>query len=192
MSSALLTTPSTPAAEVDGRPFALVVGDSSPRKNLAMVVDLWPEVVARRPDATLVIVGPPSWGPGAFGALEPLLRTGAATVLHHRPDAELRWLYENAAAVLCPSQQEGFGLPVVEAHALGAPVILSDDAAMGEVSGDGATAISLHDRTGWRDAILAAFSSSATRRSGAGGSATVSRTWSDVADETVEVVRRAR
>jgi glycosyltransferase involved in cell wall biosynthesis len=50
-------------------------------------------------------------------------------------DSELAWLYRNAAAVIVPSRHEGFGLPVVEALSLGAPVVASDIPALREVGG---------------------------------------------------------
>ncbi|WP_167105481.1 glycosyltransferase family 1 protein [Mycobacterium sp. DL592] len=53
-------------------------------------------------------------------------------------DAELRWLYEHATALVFPSFYEGFGLPLLEAQTLGCPVIASDRASIPEVGGDGA------------------------------------------------------
>ena len=55
--------------------------------------------------------------------------------MHGLDDAELAWLYRNAAAVIVPSRHEGFGLPVVEALSLGAPVVASDIPALREVGG---------------------------------------------------------
>ncbi|WP_059016128.1 glycosyltransferase family 1 protein [Mycobacterium sp. M26] len=63
-------------------------------------------------------------------------------------DAELRWLYENAAALVFPSLYEGFGLPVLEAQTLGCPVIASDRASIPEVGGDGALYFDPDDVTG--------------------------------------------
>jgi glycosyltransferase involved in cell wall biosynthesis len=164
-----------------------MVGDSSPRKNLALAFRVWPQVVAERPEAVLAVVGPPSWGPSQLGAAAPLVADGRVVLLGHRSDGELAWLYRNAAALLCPSQLEGFGLPVVEGEALGVPVLVSDDAAMGEVSREGTTKLSPHDPAAWQAAVLA----------GLDGRLTVAptpecpRDWADVAAETVEQVRRA-
>ena len=187
-SPALLAAEPAPVPELAGRPFVVMVGDSSPRKNLALAFRVWPQVVAARPDAVLAVVGPPSWGPSQLGAAAPLVADGRVLLLGHRSDGELSWLYRNAAALLCPSQLEGFGLPVVEGEALGVPVLLSDDAAMGEVSRPGTTALSPHDPAAWERAVLAALDGRLTpppvpERP---------RTWADVARETVEVVRRAR
>jgi glycosyltransferase involved in cell wall biosynthesis len=187
-SPALLAAEPEAVPELAGRPFVVMVGDSSPRKNLALAFRIWPGVVAARPDAVLAVVGPPSWGPSQLGAAAPLVAGGQVALLGHRSDGELSWLYRNAAAVLCPSQLEGFGLPVVEGEALGVPVLVSDDAAMGEVSRAGTTALSPHDPAAWQAAVLAALDG----RLPAAPAPESIRTWADVAAETVEQVRRAR
>ena len=53
-------------------------------------------------------------------------------------DHELAELLRGATALVFPSLYEGFGLPIVEAQALGCPVIASDRASIPEVAGDGA------------------------------------------------------
>ena len=53
-------------------------------------------------------------------------------------DGELALLLRNARALVFPSLYEGFGLPLVEAQALGCPVIASDRASIPEVAGEGA------------------------------------------------------
>lgn len=184
-SSKLLTVEPRPVPSLTGREFALVVGDSSPRKNLELVVDVWPEVVAQRP-AVLAVVGPPSWGPTSLGQQHGrLVEQGHLDALGYVDDATLRWCYENATVVLCPSRAEGFGLPAVEALAFDAPLITSDDPALCEVSGDAALHVPATDRDAWTRAVVAAF---ATGRTG-GGRAGPPRSWSDVADETVAAAR---
>jgi glycosyltransferase involved in cell wall biosynthesis len=54
------------------------------------------------------------------------------------PAAQLRWLYHNALCVIQPSIYEGFGIPVLEAQAFGAPLICSSAGPLPEVAGDGA------------------------------------------------------
>jgi glycosyltransferase involved in cell wall biosynthesis len=56
----------------------------------------------------------------------------------HVTDAQLRYLYEQAALLLFPSWYEGFGMPVLEAMAHGCPVVCADTGALPEVAGDAA------------------------------------------------------
>ena len=53
-------------------------------------------------------------------------------------DQSLQWLYQNCFAVLYPSLFEGFGLPVLEAMTLGAPVITSNSTSIPEIGGSAA------------------------------------------------------
>jgi glycosyltransferase involved in cell wall biosynthesis len=61
------------------------------------------------------------------------------------PDDDLAVLYSNALALLFPSRYEGFGIPVLEAMAAGAPVICSGAGALPEVAGDAAMQVEPHD-----------------------------------------------
>jgi len=186
-SPSLLAAHPVAVPELEGRSYVLVVGDSSPRKNLALAFRAWSGVAARHPAAVLAVVGPPSWGPSQLGAAAPLVASGQVELLGYRSDGELSWLYQHAAALVCPSQLEGFGLPVVEGEALGVPVLISDDAAMGEVGAGAAVPLSPHALDQWQDALSAALEGRLPGTS----PAPVRRAWSDVAAETVEAVRGA-
>lgn len=173
-------------ALVDRR-FALVVGDASPRKNLGLVVDAWEQVVARDPEARLAVIGPRGWGVDDRGTrFERLVEQGAVVPLGHVEDDVLRWCYEHARVVACPSLLEGFGLPSIEALHFGAPLITSTDAALVEASGDAARHLPPDAPQLWVQAL-----GEAVARPRPGTAAGWSRTWADVADETVRAVRHA-
>jgi glycosyltransferase involved in cell wall biosynthesis len=185
-----------PVPRLADRPFALVVGDPSPRKNLALVMRSWVDVAARHPDATLAVAGPPGWrgtaGPEARDADEAvgrLIADDRIMRLGLLSDGELRWCYEQAQLVLCPSLLEGFGLPALEARELAAPLLTSDDPALVEASGSTAMHLPSNRPAAWTKAILDAWSPCrAQRRAGDHPG----RTWFDVAEETVDAVRAGR
>ncbi|MGE3621808.1 MAG: glycosyltransferase family 4 protein, partial [Acidimicrobiia bacterium] len=98
------------------RPYVLFVGTVEPRKNLDRLVAAFAEL--GRADVELVLVGPDGWGDG-------LTLPATARRLGPVPDRVRDALHAGAAAVAYPSQREGFGLPVLEAMAQGAPVVTS-------------------------------------------------------------------
>ncbi len=72
-------------------------------------------------------------------------------------DADLPALYTAADLFVFPSWYEGFGLPVLEAMACGAPVVCSNAASLPEVAGDAALLVSPDDVQGLREAISRAL-----------------------------------
>ena len=117
------------------RPYVLFVGTVEPRKNLAGVVDAVAGLAGR--DVDLVVVGPDGWNEDLDARLARLDGTGIGV---HRlgflPPEELRPLYAGAAVFCFPSLREGFGMPVLDAMAHGAPVVTSAGTATEEVAGD--------------------------------------------------------
>jgi glycosyltransferase involved in cell wall biosynthesis len=191
-SPTLLATTPVPVEAAAGRPFALVVGDSQPRKNVATVVSAWQQVVQARPDALLVLVGPPAWGRESYGPHHAALSaSGHVLQLTGIGDGVLRWCYENAAVVLAPSLAEGFGLPAVEALDLGTPLITSEDAALVEASGIYAEHLPADDVSGWAHSAVRHLSRAGETRSGLPPTTgRRPRTWDDVAADTVASVVR--
>jgi len=110
--------------------YWLSVGNQSPNKNIARLVAAHRSLGEHAPP--LVIAG--GIAPGLAGEE----RGAGARFLGRVSDAELRALYEGAAGFLFPSLHEGFGIPPLEAMALGIPVIAARRAAMPEVLGDAA------------------------------------------------------
>jgi glycosyltransferase involved in cell wall biosynthesis len=118
----------------------LFLGTLEPRKNVGALLDAYEILCARRTDLPrLVLAGRVT--PQASGWLERLARApfaGRVEVPGYVPEAERRGLFERAGLLVLPSWNEGFGMPVLEALALGVPVVISDRGALPEVGGDAA------------------------------------------------------
>jgi len=116
-------------------PFFLNVGAIQARKNVSNIVLALRQV----PGCRLVLAGGDGFGAQQTHALiarEGL--SGRVTVLGHAPYASLRLLYSTATALVFPSLEEGFGLPILEAMSYGLPVITSNCSSMPEVGGEAA------------------------------------------------------
>src|SRR5262249_49053853 len=121
--------------EIDGRLFLLHVGSCIPRKRIDVLLDLFAAVCSRRPDLRLGQVG----GDWTAPQRQQIARLGVGTVVHQVRGVsrgDLAALYRRAAAVLLPSDAEGFGLPVIEGLACGTAVVASDILPLREVGGD--------------------------------------------------------
>ncbi len=118
-------------------PYVLCVATLEPRKNLVTALRVFRRVSETVPEVELVLVGGRGWRNEAF---EQELGRGEAArrlrVTGFVADERLVELYAGAACFLFPSLGEGFGLPLLEAMACGAPVVMSDRPALGEVAGE--------------------------------------------------------
>jgi glycosyltransferase involved in cell wall biosynthesis len=127
--------PRRPARAPAG-PFALVVGDNRPRKNLATLARAW-ALLGEEPALELVSVGPAD---PRYASMESLAADAGArrvTGLGWVEEPELEWLYAHATLVLFPTRYEGFGFPLVEAFVRGLPVVASGIPVLREI-GEGA------------------------------------------------------
>jgi glycosyltransferase involved in cell wall biosynthesis len=133
------------AAALPAPGFVLAVGTLEPRKNLPRLVEAYrsldAELQARHP---LVVVGALGWETGP--TLTALRSLGErCTMLGFVSDAALVELYRRCAVFCYPSLGEGFGLPVLEAMAAGAPVITSNVSSLPEVGGSAAEYVDSRD-----------------------------------------------
>ena len=145
------------AAINSSRPFFLVVGTIEPRKNHRLLLHAWRDLAAAMGAATprLAIVGGRGWRTAQIAALldrAPAMRAHVVE-LGSVSDARLAGLMKTCRALLMPSFEEGFGLPLVEALTLGAPVVASDIPVFREVAGEAAAFLSPIDGPGWRRAV---------------------------------------
>lgn len=107
--------------------------------------------------------------------------------------ADLPDLYAAADAVVFPSFYEGFGLPVLEAMACGAPVACSDRSSLPEVAGDAALLFDPADVEAMAGAMRRLVADPDLRRDLAARGLARCRayTWRRTADQTLEAIRQA-
>ncbi|KAF0653464.1 glycosyltransferase [Cyanobium sp. Copco_Reservoir_LC18] len=160
-------TPQRPSAAVFAtqQPFLLSVGTLEPRKNQRFLVDVYQRFRERGgPAVPLVLAGGRGWLMEDFvGALKSSPWGQDIHWLGFVSEAELAWLYGHCLAMLYPSHYEGFGLPVLEAMALGAAVVSSNRTSMPEIVGDGGILLAPDDRDGWVEALEALCADSSRR-----------------------------
>lgn len=119
--------------------FLLALGSGDPRKNIAALIDAFVPVRAAVPACTLAVVSNyPPLARELAGRVSALGLASAVRFLTNVTNEELVALYSCAEAFVHPSLEEGFGLPLLEAMACGAPVIAFDNSSIPEVAGDAA------------------------------------------------------
>ena len=135
-------------------PYVFWLGSLEPRKNVAVLVSAFAQLVAARPNLPhrLVLAGPSGWL--EEGLVPPkeqsaLRQRDRLRVLGQVPDDQLRALYAGAVLFAFPSRHEGFGLPVLEAMVQRTPVLCADIPALREVAGDAARFVPPTDVEAW-------------------------------------------
>src|SRR5438445_10820764 len=138
--------------------FILSGGGSEPRKNIAGLVESFGRATRLRETMNLVVVG--GMDRGAEPILEAVRRARleeAVIFPGHVPLEDLRVLYSACSLFVFPSLYEGFGMPVLEAMACGAPVVSSNASSLPEVVGDAALLVDPRNPEAWAQAMTRVF-----------------------------------
>ena len=173
--------PPDPDPTLASIPYFVVCGAIELRKNHLMLLEVWKRLHRRLGPNTphLVIAGAKGWQGDLI--LDRLRRSGDVSeqihVLHGLSTPALKRVISGARALLMPSFIEGFGLPVVEAAAVGTPVIASDIPAHREVGHPETVFVDPIDGPGWEAAVTSFLSDGPRRLAPSPGYA--SFTWSD-------------
>lgn len=173
--------------------FVLYLGTLQPRKNIETLVRAYAQLRdAGSIDHALVIAGGRGW---QFDSIFNLIRELRIEAFVHLPgfvpDPEQPLWYSSATVFAFPSRYEGFGLPLLEAMACGAPVVSSSASSLPEVVGDAGLLVDPSDVEGWCSALRQLLEDEPRRAAlaAAGRSRAQVFSWRRMAAETVQVYR---
>jgi glycosyltransferase involved in cell wall biosynthesis len=139
-------------------PFFFYVGNLHPRKNLVRLIQAFIRARGASPALEghqLVIAGGRWWGAGAEERAAQDAPPGSIVFLGRVSDEERNRLLRRAEALVYPSLYEGFGLPPVEAMAVGTPVLASNVTSFPEVLGDAALLVDPRNVRAIADGLVA-------------------------------------
>lgn len=139
------------------RDYLLCLGTIEPRKNLVRAFEAFDQFLQIHPELVsqvrLIVAGRHGWKTtdvdDAACAInqtwKSLESSGVIHFLGPVTEEEKWYLLSQAAGLLFPSHEEGFGLPILEAMSVGTPVITTKNSALEEVAGDAAMVVDCED-----------------------------------------------
>ncbi len=177
-------------------PYLLYVGGFDRRKNLNRLIAAFARLKIRdHIPHSLVLVGAQRTGPGLFydprSDIERLGLGDSVILLGDRTDDDVRALHDGADAFVFPSTYEGFGLPPLEAMAMGTPVVCSNASSLPEVIGDAGILCNPFDVESIADAVARVIQNSELRKElrNRGVDRAAMFSWHTTVRKTVDVYR---
>lgn len=144
--------------------YLLYLGTVEPRKNVEGLIRAYARAAQLIAMPPLIIAGRIGRYSDHLPSLPHELGIGdKVRFLGFVPDAQAITLYNGALAVVYTSLYEGFGLPVLEAMACGAPIVTSNVSSLPEVAGDAAILVNPHDEEALANALIAIVNQPALR-----------------------------
>jgi len=175
-------------------PYILCTGTLEPRKNHLRLLEAFEIIAAEQPDLHLVLAGATGWHTSTLASRLRRSPVGARIrCVGFCPTEDLWALYREARLFAYPSLYEGFGLPLLEAMAVGTPVVTSSVASMPEVAGPAAAYCDPTSVASIAEALRAVLEDPALhgRLAAAGPARERSFTWERTAELTLASYLRA-
>jgi len=142
----------TPLSILPNTAFLLHVGSCIPRKRIDVLLETFAMARLHTPDLRLLQIGG-EWTASQQSMIDRLGIRPWLSQVRGITRAQLAACYRRAQLVLLPSEAEGFGLPLIEALACGAPVMASDLKVLREVGGSAAYYIPVGDLAAWKEQV---------------------------------------
>jgi len=177
------------------RPFFFGFGGGAPRKNVPRLLKAFSMFLHEtNQDAQLVLVGVPLAVEPWFGQLAAELEINQnVRFLGYVSDEIVVQLLTHTEALLFLSLYEGFGLPILEAMAVGAPVVTSNVTSMPEIAGDAAITVDPTDDNAMVEAMKAIYLNDRVKDKlrKSGEARILHFSWRRAAAETLAVYRKS-
>ena len=164
-----------------------------PHKNLPRLIAAFTRLRGEMPALELHLAGRPQANYRAQPELAELLTRPGVRVLGYLSEAELGAAYAGADVVCYPSIEEGFGLPVLEAMAAGAPVVTSDASCLPEIAGGAAVLVDPLSEESIAAGIRQALGENADQREiriASGRRVAAKFSWNEAAKQYAEIYRK--
>lgn len=174
--------------------YFLFVGTLQPRKNVRRIIDAHKSLPPQlRREIPLVVAGRHGWSCEREVSELESCADGTMRWLRYVAAEDLLPVFKRASALVWPSLNEGFGLPVLEAFAAGLPVVTSNTTSLPEVAGGAALLVSPENTGQIAEAMRAVVADEALCADlrSLGRARAAEFTWDRTARLTVDVYRKA-